>query len=344
MSGRHDAGTQMTLSGLGAGAEFDRIRAIAAALASGAGALDDDCALVPVCEGQPERDAVTLALSTDASIEGVHFRREWLAFEEIGWRAAAAALSDLAAEGAEPIGLLAAVAAPLVSGAAAADGSGADLVAIMRGVGAAAASVGARVLGGDLSTGPVWSITATVVGRAVRPVTRAGAESGDGIWVTGALGGARAAVLAWRRGEEPAPAARRAFAHPEPRIAAGRWLAGHGARAMLDLSDGLAGDAEHLAAASRVALEFELERIPVAEGVEPAVADAAAASAFAAEGGEDYELLAALPPAFGSAGAAAFTAATGLRLTRIGLARQGAGVRFLARGAAVTLRGFDHFR
>lgn len=90
---------------LGPGKEFDRIRAVAAALGARAAGLGDDCALIAA-------GGVTLALSTDLTVEGVHFRREWLAWEEVGWRAAAAALSDLAAVGAEPVGLLAAVASP----------------------------------------------------------------------------------------------------------------------------------------------------------------------------------------------------------------------------------------
>ncbi|HEU4587631.1 MAG TPA: thiamine-phosphate kinase [Gemmatimonadales bacterium] len=321
----------MTRSPLGPGEEFDRIRAIAAALDVEPAALGDDCALVAPGPG-------ALVVSTDLSVEDVHFRRAWLALGEIGWRAAAGALSDLAGEGAEPLGLLAAVTVP--SGAAET-----DVVEVMRGVGSAGAAVGAQVLGGDLSRGPVWSVAITVLGRATRPVLRAGALPGDHVWVTGRLGAARAALEAWRRGAEPAPAARRAFAHPEPRIGAGRWLAAHGARAMLDLSDGLAGDAGHLAAASAVALELSLERLPVApDAIVEAERLGQAPAAFAAEGGEDYELLVALPPEFGAADAQAFTRACGLPLTCIGVARDGAGAHFSAGGAPVALRGYDHFR
>jgi thiamine-monophosphate kinase len=181
----------VTAPALGPGPEFDLIRAIARALGPAAGSLDDDCALVP--DG-----ATTLAFSTDISVENVHFRRDWLSPAEIGWRAAAGSLSDLAAEGAEAIGLLAAVTGPRSLAEH-------DLVELMRGVGEAAASAGGRVLGGDLSTAPYWSIAVTVVGRAARPVTRAGARPGDGLWVTGELGGARAALEAWLRGDQPAP-------------------------------------------------------------------------------------------------------------------------------------------
>jgi thiamine-monophosphate kinase len=132
---------------------------------------------------------------------------------------------------------------------------------------------------------------------------------------------------------------------PLPRIAAGCWLASHGARAMLDLSDGLAGDLPHLAAASGVALDVDLELVPVA----PAAADAARATGeapqrFAAEAGEDYELLVALPAEFDSAQALAFERACGLPLTRIGGVAAGSGVRFRLAGSTIELRGYDHFR
>ncbi|HEY8107001.1 MAG TPA: hypothetical protein VIE46_12910, partial [Gemmatimonadales bacterium] len=125
----------------------------------------------------------------------------------------------------------------------------------------------------------------------------------------------------------------------------GAWLAAHGARAMLDLSDGLAGDAQHLAAASGVQLTLELADLPVARAV---VAEAErlrlAPAAFAAQGGEDYELLAALPSGFGKADAETFRRETGLGLTRIGTAAAGAGVRLLLGQDEVALAGFDHFR
>jgi thiamine-monophosphate kinase len=318
-------------SALGPGPEFDRIRRIARVLGDRARGLGDDCALLPDSDG-------ALAISTDVSVEGVHFRLDWIDLAEAGWRATAAALSDLAAEGADPIGVLTAVTVPESAGER-------DLAALADGIGGAAAAAGAVVIGGDLSAGPAWSVAVTVVGRAERPVTRAGARPGDGIWVTGVLGGARAALEAWRRGESPAEDARRAFAHPEPRIAAGLWLSAHGARAMLDLSDGLAGDAGHLAAASDVRMHLELETVPVAAA---AIAEAKRLNLpvqqFAAEGGEDYELLVALPPDFGPAEVREFEAACRIALTRIGTAKQGSGVRVELAGRRLELHGYDHFR
>ncbi|HJR51627.1 MAG TPA: thiamine-phosphate kinase [Gemmatimonadales bacterium] len=316
---------------LGPGAEFDRIRALARALGRRARGLGDDCALLSDVTG-------TLAISTDVSVERVHFRLDWITAEEAGWRAAATALSDLAAEGAEPLGLVSAITVP--------DGAeDADLTALATGIGEAADAAGAAVLGGDLSRGPAWSVAVTVIGRAERPVTRGGARVGDAVWLTGALGGSRAAVESWRRGETPTPDARRAYAHPEPRIWAGRWLAGHGARAMLDLSDGLAADAGHLAAASGVRIRLRLETVPVAAA---AIAEARRLAVplqqFAAEGGDDYELLVAVPPEFGDADARAFESATGLALTRIGAVERGSGVRAELLGRGLELRGYDHFR
>ncbi|MDQ3136302.1 MAG: AIR synthase-related protein, partial [Gemmatimonadota bacterium] len=219
-----------------------------------------------------------------------------------------------------------------------------QVVAAMAGAGAAAADAGTRVVGGDLSSGPGWSLAVTVLGWASAPITRAGVRPGDGLWVTGALGGPRAALEAWQRGEAPDEAARRAFARPVPRIHAGRWLASHGAGAMIDVSDGLGADAGHLAAASGVAIALELERVPVAP---PAVAAARRlglpAEQFAAESGEEYELLVALPPTFSDEDALAFRSVCGLALTRVGDARPGTGVQTRLRGEPLVLAGFDHF-
>ena len=315
-------------SALGPGAEFDRIRGIVRLLGDRAAGLGDDCGLIR--EGDE-----FFALSTDVSVERVHFRLDWISLEEVGWRATAAALSDLAAEGAEPVGLLSAVTMP-------SDAQESELLELMAGVGAAARLAHAPVLGGDLCTGPVWSVAITVVGRTRAPITRAGAQPGDRLWVTGALGGARAALEAWRRNEQPAPEARARFAHPEPRIAAGRWLVRHGAHAMIDLSDGLGGDAPHLAAASGVQVEIDLETLPISDAVSAeAERLRVPPGQFAAEAGEDYELLVALPPRF--EGSEAFGRECGIGLTRIGTVGEGSGARFISAGQAIDLKGFDHF-
>ena len=316
--------TQIPMGGTG---EFDRIRAIAAALGPDAAVLGDDTAAIPPGQG-------TLVVSTDASVEDVHFRRAWLAPGEIGWRAAASALSDLAAAGAVPAGLTAAINVPPTLPER-------ELVQLMRGVGDAARYAECRVLGGDLTAGPSLSLTITVFGYAERPMSRRGAKAGDGIWVTGALGGARAALITWRNDRQPDAAARDAFAHPLPRLGVARWLAAHGATAMMDISDGLGGDAQHLAAASAVGLRLELERVPVHPAVPAAAAQVAEDAAFfAAVGGEDYELLVTLPREF--AGAAECLATTGVPLTRVGSVRRDAGVVPTMLGVLTPVPGFQH--
>lgn len=308
---------------LGPGPEFDRVRAILAALGERGAPSGDDCALLPV-------GGRLLAVSTDVSVEGVHFRADWLTLEEIGWRATAAALSDLAAEGADPHGVLVALGCPRAA-------TDADAAALMKGAGLAAEGMGTQVVGGDLTSAPSWTVAVTVFGTAVRPVTRAGGRPGDVLYVTGEVGGASAALHAWLAGRTPEPLARERFARPMPRIAAGRVLA-QTATAMLDLSDGLAADVRHLAAASNCAAEIELERVPISAGVaEEAGAAGKTPEAFAAEGGEDYELLVALP-------ADAAPPLLDVRLTQVGRLVAGTGVTFTLRGARVTLQGFQHFR
>ncbi len=312
---------------LGTGGEFDRLRAIFASLGAAGRGLGDDCGLLRI-------GARTLALSIDLSLEGVHFRTDWLSFREIGWRATAAALSDLAAEGATPLGVLVSVGLP-GKGRGRGKGRRDPAAEIMTGVGAAARSVAATVLGGDLVRSPRYLVDVCVLGLAARPVRRSGAHAGDGLWVTGRLGGAGLALAALRARRRLAPALRRRFARPVPRIAAGLWLGRHDARAMIDLSDGLSGDAAHLAAASGVAIAIELERVPCWPGVTPRAA---------ARSGEEYELLVALPQRFGERDARTFRRATGLPLTRIGRCVAGRGVRMTDHGRPVTLpRSFDHF-
>jgi len=316
---------------LGPGKEFDRIRAIMSRLEEllpGNQPLGDDCALIPI-------GGTTLALSIDSAIEGVHFRTDWLDFKEIGFRAAGAALSDLAAEGAMPIGVLVSLGLPEKNGT-----PHDPAVEIMEGVAAMCGNLGAQILGGDMTRADKYSVDVCVIGQAEHPVRRAGAHEGDAVWVTGYLGGAGLALAKLQRGEPMPKPLRNRYACPEPRIEAGRWLAAHGATAMIDISDGLAADAQHLVAASEVGIEINLERIPLWEGVD---AMAAAAS------GEEFELLLTMPPAFGDSSASSFRAQTGVELSRIGTClresggRRG-GLRLLDHNQPVSLpAGYDHF-
>jgi thiamine-monophosphate kinase len=321
---------------LGPGGEFDLIRSFYdregsrshAGVLVGAG---DDCAVV----------APGVVLSTDMSVEGVHFRREWITVEEIGYRAAAAALSDLAAMAALPVGALVSLAVPVTDTPEVAR-------QVMTGVGRALERVGGVLLGGDLtrSPGPLV-IDVTVVGEASEPILRRGSLPGDEIWVTGALGAAGAAVRAWTAGAEPGERARRAFAEPVPRIPEARWLAERGVvRAMLDVSDGLGGDAGHLAAAGDVGIELEAAATPVHRAVAEAGLAGAAAVEFALRGGEDYELCFSSPPGRVDAVKPEFERVFSLELTRVGRVVQGAGVAL--RDADGALRplpaaGYQHF-
>jgi thiamine-monophosphate kinase len=185
-----------------------------------------------------------------------------------------------------------------------------------------------------------YVVDVCVIGRAEHPVRRSGAREGDAVWVTGYLGGAALALEKLTNNERLSKTLRNRYACPEPRIDAGRWLASHGATAMIDISDGLAQDAQHIAAASEVSIEISLERIPCWEDVEPMAAVAS---------GEEFELLVTMPPTFGDASASSFRADTGVELTRIGTCLRGAGgrrggVRLLDRNKPVALPpGFDHF-
>lgn len=314
---------------LGPGGEFDLIRRF---LSGGEGGWSH------VVVG-PGDDAAVLeggwVVSTDLSMEDVHFRRAWLRDEEVGYRAAAAALSDLAAMAATPVGLLVSMAFPR--------GGRWDLESVQAGVRQAAALVGASVIGGDLSRSPgPLVLDVTVVGRALSPVLRAGAAPGDEVWVTGALGASAAAVRAWEAGGEPTPALRAAFARPAPRTQAAAALAREGVlHALVDVSDGLAGDAGHLAAAGGVSVVLETTAVPVAEAARAALGEEEALAA-ALHGGEDYELCFAAPP--GSVTAAVADAA-GLALTRVGRVEAGEGV-WLEDGGGGRTRptrgGFDH--
>jgi thiamine-monophosphate kinase len=320
--------------GMGSGKEFDLLRRIFDRIeekeAAPRDGLGDDCALFKL-------GGITLAASIDSSVEGVHFRTDWLDFVEIGFRSAAAALSDLAAEGAEPLGLLVALGVPDIPVPGGKIDPAAD---IMAGVATVAHNVGASVLGGDLVRSDKYLVDVCVLGTAVRPVRRAGAHEGDGVWVTGYLGGAGAALAQLLAGKRPPTALRNRYACPDVRIEAGRWLAAHGATAMIDISDGLAADAGHLAAASDVGIEINLEDVPLWEGV-----DALAAAAS----GEEFELLLTLPPHFGDSNASSFRGDTGVELTRIGVCLRGGGgrrggVRLLRNRELVPLpRGYDHF-
>ena len=311
---------------LGKGAEFDAVRALLSQWVNVASGIGDDAAVLDVPAGS------RLVVSTDTTVEDVHFRRAWITPEEIGWRATQAALSDLAAMGASPLGLLVAMSVPA--------GWRVDLPALGAGIGAAASYAGAPIVGGDVTNSERLAFSITALGHATRPLSRAGARAGDTLFVTGALGGAGAAVAAWERGGVPRAEHRARFARPEARLAAGAWFAAHDAHALIDISDGLTGESSHIAAASGVRCVLDVGALPCVLGV---------AAVDALSSGEEYELLVAAAPADAASFVAAFEAANGgLALTAIGRVedtKRSSGEVVATRGGVdVSLDGaHDHF-
>jgi thiamine-monophosphate kinase len=246
-----------------------------------------------------EHDAAVvdgLVVTQDALVEGIHFRLDWISWRDLGFRAAAVNLSDLAASGAEPRGLVVTIGAP---GDTAVD----DVLELYEGI----AETGVSVVGGDTTRADSLTLSVTALGRSVRVPGRAGARAGDTLVVTGPLGAAGAAFREQR------------YVRPPLRLEEGRRLA-RVATAMLDLSDGLAPDAGHIAARSGVRCVVELDRVPLAEG----------ATVDDLGFGEDYELLAALPPGSGL-------------FAEIGQCEEGEGVELRQAGEVVELGGWDHF-
>jgi thiamine-monophosphate kinase len=285
----------------------------------------------------------TTATSVDMLIEGVHFRRDTASLRSIGHKALAAGLSDLAAMGAAPGEAYVQLGVPD-------DVDAAGCLELADGLAAVANRYGVTVLGGDVSRAPALILAVTVVGHAEAPgelVRRAGAQAGEVVCVTGELGGAAAGLMLLERPElgadlDPAVAEglRRRQLEPEPRLDAGLALARAGATAMIDVSDGVGADAAHVATASGVRIELDVESLPLAAGVSR-VADAAGVDPLElASGGEDYELLVTLaPPQVAAAVAAVF------ELTRIGRVIHGAGAVFRhADGTESAPLGFDQLQ
>jgi thiamine-monophosphate kinase len=317
--------------------EFDLIRDLLAKVNQPDGTGDDAQKGVLLGAGDDAAvlDAGRLVMSTDLTVEDVHFRRSWVTFAETGARAVAAAASDLAAMAATPV-------AVLISVAIAPREAQAVLSELGDGIKTALRELGAPLVGGDLSAspGPVF-IDVTVVGAAEDPVTRSGAHPGDELWVTGVLGGSAGAVRAWREGGEPSPDLRASFVQPKARIEEARWLADQiQVSAMIDLSDGLAGDAHHLAAASGVRIVLDQRLVPVHPDL-----DGEDGRSLAMSGGEDYELCFVSPPDVTGGRSDEFQERFGIGLTCVGHVEAGTGVEILHAGGGQNSAtgGFDHF-
>ena len=277
---------------------------------------------------QPSRSHRSV-ISTDMLVEGVHFTRDTMSLEDAGWRAMAAALSDLAAMGARPVLATVALGVPAANGSL-------EIVELYKGIAAAARRFRIAVAGGDLSRSDIVTISVTVVGE-VRPSnvkTRAGGKSGDVLAVTGELGASRACLLGEAAGLQ-------VFRRPVPRIEEGRFLgASANVTAMMDISDGLSTDARRLCAASDCG--GEIENIPVADSArEVAQRLGDDPERFALVGGEDFELLVAIRPRAFRNLAGRYEKRFKKRLLRVGSLRKGRGVTW--RGTPVDSLGWDHF-
>jgi thiamine-monophosphate kinase len=237
-----------------------------------------------------------LVVTQDALVEDVHFRLDWISWRDLGFRAAAVNLSDLAASGATAEALVVSLGLPRETDVA-------SVFELYEGIGEA----GVPVRGGDTTRSDRVYLSVTALGRSERVPGRDGAQPADSLVVTGPLGGAGAAFRAGR------------FLRPPLRLDEGRRLARH-AHALMDISDGLAADAAHVAARSGVRCVIELERVPLAAGA--TIEDLGF--------GEDYELLAAVEQTEG--------------FPVIGRCEEGAGVETLLEGEPVELAGWDHFR
>jgi thiamine-monophosphate kinase len=314
--------------------------------------IGDDTAVLAVTPG------AKLLATTDLLIEDIHFRRAYASPRDIGWKALAVNLSDIASMGGTPRFALVGLAIPAPPRLD-------EVEAFYGGMSDAAAPHGVSIVGGDLSTSPAgWMINVTVLGEhAGTPRLRSAARPREAVAVTGVLGRSAAGLARLEREARAAGSTggvRReiaeeiAAAHlrPQARVAEGRWLgAAPAVHAMMDLSDGLATDLDHICRESRVGARILTHRLPVA----PATRDAAGvlggdALRWATSGGEDYELLLTCDPDAVDRLAAGLRAATGTALTVIGEIcelepGQGPGVAFLgADGEPVRLpAGYEHF-
>jgi thiamine-monophosphate kinase len=268
-----------------------------------------------------------LVWTIDEQVEGVHFRREYLSWRDVGWRSFVAAASDVAAMGADPWCALCALVLP-------SDVDDSALEEIVRGQREAAAETNAPIVGGNLSRGPALSLATTLLGRCERAVERRGALPGDGLWLAGRVGLAAAGLRALERGQTSGPLALavRTWRSPHVLVAEGRAM-GRVAHAAVDVSDGVARDLGHVAEASGVELAID-EAVLLEDADLRAAASALGASPLdlALYGGEDYALVAASPVPI-----------AGFR--RIGDVRAGSGVVLKTPSGErpVEPLGFDHF-
>jgi thiamine-monophosphate kinase len=308
---------------------------------------DDTAVLLPL-------PGARLLATTDLLVEDVHFRRAWASPFDIGWKAMAVNLSDIAGKGGRPLWALVGLALP-------APADPAEVESLYEGMRQAAAAHGVAIVGGDTSMSPGgWFVNVTLLGEHEgSPRLRSGATPGDAVAVTGTLGRSAAGLAALEAGRARLGAVRPATletvtaAHlrPTARVAEGRWLGAAAAvHAMMDCSDGLATDLGHICRESRVGARVELDRLPVDPAArEVAGALGADALSWATSGGEDFELLLTCDPASVDALRDGLGRAVGTALTVVGEVEAfnalEAGVTFLgAGGLRVAIpAGYEHF-
>lgn len=278
-------------------------------------------------------EGASLVWTVDAAVEGVHFRRDWMSLEDIGFRSLMAAASDLAAMGARPRGVLCSLVLPP-------DFGDEELDQIARGQADATAALGTAVVGGNLSRGTELSVTTTALGAAKHALLRAGAKPGDVVAVAGPLGLAAAGIAALQRGYR-GPAVERAIAayrRPRALIEPGANAAPR-AHAAIDVSDGLTLDVSRMAAESSVSIVLEAKNVRAAGGSDlRAAAEALSLDPLelALYGGDDYALVMAFAPAD-----------VAPPFVRIGTCAEGRGISLLGDDGDVRPlepRGYDHFR
>jgi thiamine-monophosphate kinase len=304
--------------------------------------IGDDCAVLRPQAG------MEWVITTDTQVENVHFRRAWLTPYQIGWRAMAVNLSDIAAMGAQPFAALAAIALPAAT-------EEAFFERFLDGVCELGLQFGCPLIGGNLARDPAQlSLTFTLLGRVPRgkAVLRGGARAGDEIWISGRLGGSAAGLRTFL---QPIPLLdgvgtmlRLRYAQPQPRIREALFLrASEQLTSMIDLSDGLAGDLGHICDESGVGADIVAEALPL----EPGVHEVAAALGedpleYALRGGEDFELCCTAVPGALASRQEEFRRQFGIDLTAIGVITTERTLRLVrADGTHVSLapQGFDHF-
>ncbi len=298
--------------------------------------IGDDCAVLRLSEGRrTEKDTL---VTTDFSLEGIHFRRDWHSAESIGHRCLARGLSDIAAMGGEPVATFLSLALPC-------DLSQSWVGRFVRGLISLAERYGVTLAGGDTAESPSGILVDIIIVGIVpkgKAVLRSGARPGDRLYVSGELGGSAAAVGELKKKHKHKLNRREYPRHffPEPRIELGRILREKGlASAMIDTSDGLSTDLAHICEESGVGAELQAETIPRAKVGNPS---RKVDLDFALHGGEDYELLFTASP-----GTRIPSCIDGIPVTQIGQIRRQQKIILRSRGDMgyeLHPQGWEHFR